>query len=169
MAKYNLSYKSILVFLFLASLSALLAAYISQYFFGLQPCILCLYQRIPFFLVIIICGVGLYFGSEKWQKIVIKIVLLILLSNVALAFYHVGVEQKLFLFEKCSDLNLDVTNLEQLKEQIFATQAVRCDQPQFTLFTISMAGWNFLYCLIVIFAAIFAFGLINQKADSSIQ
>lgn len=143
--------KSILIFLFFSSFAALSAAYISQYFFNLQPCLLCLYQRVPFFLVIILSFFSFFLLNRKWQNFAIKIAILILFINVALAFYHVGVEHKIFLFEKCSDMSTNITDINQLKEYLTNTKAVRCDQPQFVLFKISMAGWNLIYCLFIIF------------------
>ncbi len=138
--------KLILSFLLFASFSALAGAYISQYFFGLQPCPLCLYQRIPYFLVIFIILFTIFLKKEEWLKIIIKITLLILIFNGFLALYHVGVEQKIFIFDKCANLISNTTNLEDLKQQLLQTKAVRCDEPQFILFGISMAGWNAIYC-----------------------
>ena len=155
MLKIKIDQKLILIFLFLSSFFALLAAYISQYVFGLLPCPLCLYQRIPFFMVIFITLFAfLSKQSPERQKIIIKIALFILIINAILALYHVGVEQKIFIFDKCSDLSAGADNLQDLKQQILQIPAVRCDTPQFILFGISMAGWNVIYCLGIVLAAV---------------
>ena len=146
----------ILAFLFSSSFFALFLAYISQYVFGLQPCALCHYQRIPFFLVIIVTLLSFFIKEEKWQKIIIKIALAILIFNVFLAFYHVGVEQKIFIFDKCASLIPNLDNLEALKKELLRAKSIRCDEPQFILFGISMAGWNVIYCASVVVFAIFA-------------
>ena len=156
MKNIKINNKLILIFLFLTSFIALLAAYISQYFFNLQPCILCIYQRIPFFLVIFITLFALIKNQDNWQKNIIKISLFLLLINALLATYHVGVEQGIFIFDECSDLSSNLNNLNDLKDYLFQAKAIRCDEPQFTLFKISMAGWNIIYCLGIIFITIFA-------------
>jgi len=156
MKNIKINNKLILIFLFLTSFIALLAAYISQYFFHLQPCVLCIYQRIPFFLVIFITLFALIKNQDNWQKNIIKISLFLLLINALLATYHVGVEQGIFIFDECSDLSSNLNNLNDLKDYLFQAKAIRCDEPQFTLFKISMAGWNIIYCLGIIFITIFA-------------
>jgi disulfide bond formation protein DsbB len=149
MIKLN-SNKYLLIFLLFAAITALILAYISQFIFDYQPCILCLYQRQPFFAVIASALLGLvFFKSEKSQKIALFFCLIFLLINCAIAFYHVGVEQKIFAGPStCSSSNLDqIDNLEDLKTALLKTKAVRCDQPSFIFLGLSMAAWNFLYCL----------------------
>ncbi len=150
----NVNNRSILIFLFFTSFFALFCAYISQYVFGLQPCILCIYQRIPFFLVIFITLFALFNKQDNWQKLAIKLVIILLIFNALLAFYHVGVEQHIFIFDECADMSANITNLEELKKQILQTKAVRCDEPQFILFGISMAGYNIIYCLGIVLISI---------------
>ena len=60
-----------LVILLLASTFALVFAYVLQFVFDYQPCILCLYQRLPFFAIIALSAVGLaLFSSDKFVKVV---------------------------------------------------------------------------------------------------
>jgi disulfide bond formation protein DsbB len=154
----KVSHKLILSFLLLTSLFALLSAYISQYIFGLQPCILCIYQRIPFFVVIFLTIFAIFIIKDiKWRKLIIKLSLATLLFNTFLAIYHVGVEQGFFIFDKCADTITNTSNLEELKRQIMATKAVRCDEPQFYLFGITMAGYNIIYCLGIIILSILTY------------
>lgn len=152
--KYN--YQLILSLLLLASAFALTSAYISQYVFGLQPCILCIYQRIPFFIVVFLAILAIFIIKDvKLQRIIIKLSLVILLVNTFLAMYHVGVEQGIFIFDKCADTISNISDLEEMKRQLLATKAVRCDEPQFYLFGITMAGYNVLYCLGIVILSIF--------------
>ncbi len=150
--------KTALIFLCLASISALLGAYISQYVFGFEPCILCLYQRQPFFAIIGLSLVGLaLFKLEKLQKIMFFLCVALLATNCAIAFYHVGVEHKIFRGPTtCSSANLnDLTNLEDLEAALIKTKAVRCDEPTFFFLGLTMAAWNFLYCgALIIFTAL---------------
>jgi len=148
--------KQILAFLLFAAAFALLSAYIAQFIFGYQPCILCLYQRTPFFLIIAISTLALFF-KDKIQSTVIFCVMILLLTNVTIASYQVGVEQKIFKGpDSCSsDNNLDaITDLEELKTAMMQTKAVRCDEPEFFFLSLSMAAWNAIYCFMLFILAL---------------
>ena len=148
--------------LFLIGFFPLIFALISQYGFGLHPCELCIYQRIPLVIVSLIAVLLIIVKSVKIVLLGKVISAIALLTNSAIAFYHVGVEKHWWQHGDCSS-SLDTSSLEALKEALFNTPAVRCDEVQFELFTLSMAGWNVLYCLA---AAIFIMFLIfNDKAD----
>jgi disulfide bond formation protein DsbB len=123
---------------------------LSLIIFGYQPCILCLHQRKPFFIIIILSLISLTVLKEKKHKdYIFFISIMLLLINSIIAFYHVGVEQHFFAGPAtCSskDLN-DFTNLEDLMSAISKVKAVKCDEPEFFLFGLSMAAWNLIYCL----------------------
>lgn len=141
--------KYILILLFLASFFALAGAYISQYFFDLQPCSLCYYQRYPFFAIIILAILFLTIPFlKKYQKLGVNIAVIFLLINAAIAFYHSGVERKFFKeLSSCSSELETPGSVEELEQMLAATKVVRCDEPQFFFMYLSMAEWNFLYCL----------------------
>jgi disulfide bond formation protein DsbB len=66
------------------------------------------------------------------------------------AFYHVGVEQHWFAGPSaCTAASGGATTLEQMKQQILGTAPVLCDRPAWTLFGVSLAGWNLLAALIM--------------------
>jgi len=149
--------KNLLSFLTLAASLALISAYISQFVFDYQPCILCLYQRKPFFAIIACALVSLVFlKSPKSQKIAVFCCAIFLLINCAIAFYHVGVEQKIFKGPStCSSTNLEkITNLEDLKNAFAKTKAIRCDEPSFVFLKLSMAAWNFIYCAFLLLCCV---------------
>jgi len=144
-----MSEQKILIGIFFASLIALICAYIAQYGFNLQPCILCLYQRIPFFLIIAIVALAVISKNKKFQHITFYLCLIGLMTNVVIASYQVGVEKKIFHGpDSCSanqSLN-EITDIDQLRETLMKTKAVRCDEPQFFLLKLSMAAWNAIFC-----------------------
>lgn len=149
----NNNYKNALVFLFLTSTLAIVAAYISQYIFGLEPCILCLYQRQPFFAIIALSSFALvFFKKIKTQKNLVLLSLFLLFVNCLIAFYHSAVEKKLVQGPTtCSSDSLnDFNNIEDLKNALLTAKAVRCDEPEFFFLNLTMANWNFIYCLILI-------------------
>lgn len=145
----NFSLNRILFFLLISSSIALCGAYVSQYFFGLKPCILCLYQRIPFLIIVAITILLLTFGrGKKIKKIGIFLCSMLLLINAGIALYHVGIEQKIFkITEKCVNEMPIFNNLEELEKSLEEQSLARCDEPQFMLFKLSMAAWNVIFCL----------------------
>ena len=155
---FKIEAKHLLGLLFFYSALALIFAYVAQYLFGHQPCILCLYQRLPFFAILFIAAIFLVrLKKEKMQKMAVIICILLLFGNATLAGYHFGVEQKIFAGPStCSDTsNLDeIEDVEQLKLAMMKTKAVKCDTPSFVFLNLSMAAWNLFYCLFLAFATI---------------
>ncbi len=144
-----------LVILLLASTFALVFAYVLQFVFDYQPCILCLYQRLPFFAIIALSAVGLaLFSSDKFVKVVAFCCIVLLTINIGISLYHVAVEQKFIegptVCESSSSLNT-VRSVEDLKTELLKTKSVRCDEPQISFLELSMAAWNAIYCILLVF------------------
>lgn len=153
--------------LLLLAVTALGSALTSQFVFGLNPCPLCLYQRWPYVIIIGLSLIALLMGMKKKDKAVSALVFLCslaLLAGGVIASYHVGVEQhwwKSFL-EGCS-INFD--NAQDLLKQIESTKAARCDEIPWSLFGISMAGYNAIISLIAAPLAVLSALLIIRKAN----
>lgn len=143
-----------------SSLVALVSAYISEFIFNFQPCILCYYQRKPFFAILFV--VAMVFWLKKFHKIGAIFCAILFLSNAVIAFYHSGVEQKFFKGPTtCSSENLNnITDLKEFEMAILSTKAVKCDEPQFYFLNLTMANWNFIYSLILFLLVIIIF---NKK------
>ncbi len=136
------------VFLLISSLFALAFAYVSQYGFGLKPCVLCLYQRVPYMMIAVLSLFALAIRQEKYRNIIYGIIVAVLLTGVAIAFYHVGVEYTWFAGpDTCSGGGAAPKTLEEMRASLLGTKAVRCDQPQFVFLGLSMAGWNIVWSL----------------------
>lgn len=154
-------------FVLVVSAVVLGAALSSQYWGGLIPCELCMLQRWPWAAAIVISIVTLLVGSrpalppdrspgQAWVALVLAIVYAV---GVAFAAYHVGVEQHWWAGPTaCAAPAGGATTLAELERQIRATPAVLCDQVQWSLFGVSLAGWNLLASLgmAAICAAVFA-------------
>lgn len=151
----------LLIFLALSSFFALALAYSSQYFFALKPCVLCLYQRYPFFIIFFISVLGIFLKSDFYKRIIFYIAIAFLAINASLAFYHAGVEKRIFKFHStCTD---EISgNLNSVKELQTALQAApaRCDEPGFIFLNLSLASWNFLYCLLILITLL----ILRQKS-----
>jgi disulfide bond formation protein DsbB len=131
---------------------SLLGAYISEYWFGMLPCHLCLYQRIPHFIVILLALLALWFYSKNkpynWVSLLGGVFILI---GALIAAYHTGVEQGIIIMDtSCADTLAPASNtLEEMRRQLLATPGVPCDKPQFVFLGLSMASWNMLLSLAV--------------------
>lgn len=147
-----------------ASIVALAAALGSQYLGGLAPCKLCLWQRVPHGIVIVI-GIGalLWFQGPRERAVLTWAAGLAFATGAAIALYHVGVEQHWIAgptsCSGASSLNAAQT-IEELRQQLLGTPVVRCDEIPWSLFGVSIAGWNALVSLAL--AAICAFAGTRQ-------
>ena len=132
----------------IASAMVLGAALLSQYWGGLAPCELCLLQRWPWAAAIAISLVALVAGGRPvlpWAALVLAVVFAL---SAAFAFYHVGVEQHWFAGPSaCTASGGGAMTLEDMKRQILGTAPVLCDRVQWSLFGVSLAGWNLLASL----------------------
>ena len=136
----------------LASISAL----IIQYWLGHEPCKLCLYERVPYFLSILLLIKILLF--KKNEKITLLILSLVFVGSSALAFYHFGIEQGFFsesLVCKAEDLS-KILSKEQLLEQL-KQNSVSCKDVSFRILGLSLAAINTIFSLFlsVIFIKLF--------------
>jgi disulfide bond formation protein DsbB len=135
-------------FVLITSAIVLGSVLVSQYWGGLAPCELCLYERWPWDAAIAISLLALIAGSEAGLPWVALVLALVFAAGTALAFYHVGVEQHWFAGPTaCTAPAHAARTLDELKAQLMNAQAVRCDEPAWTLWGVSLAGWNFLASL----------------------
>jgi disulfide bond formation protein DsbB len=122
----------------------------SQYVGGLVPCELCLLQRWPWTAAIVISIVVLFAGERSplfWVTLIFAVLFAV---GSGLAFYHVGVEQHWYPGPSaCTASGNHAATVEELRQQLLRQQPVQCDQPAFTLFGVSMAGWDLVASLII--------------------
>src|SRR6266481_5594099 len=137
-------------FVLVASAIVLGTALLSEYWGGLAPCELCLMQRWPWAAAIVISLVVVLVGERAGLAWVALLLGLVFAIGVVLAFYHVGVEQHWFAGPTaCTASESGAMTLEQMKQQILGTAPVLCDRPAWTLFGVSLAGWNLLASLVM--------------------
>ncbi len=131
------------------SVGALATAYIAQYGFGMQPCILCLYQRVPYAVtgLLAVLALGMPAGGHA-RAIMTVLCAVVFLVGSGIAFYHFGVEQHWWASAaSCGGTPMGKITLEQLRQQLQVRQPKACDQVDWTLFGISMAGYNVVVSL----------------------
>jgi disulfide bond formation protein DsbB len=131
-----------------ASAVVLGTALLSQYWGGLAPCELCLLQRWPWGAVIVISFIATMVGSRPALPWVALLLAAVFVASSGLAFYHVGVERHWFAGPTaCTAPSTTADTVEQLRAQLLRQQPVRCDEPAWALWGVSLAGWNLLASL----------------------
>lgn len=116
----------------------------------LTPCELCLLQRWPYYIAIVLALVALAVEGRGGglATLIVALCGLLFLADAGLAFYHVGVEQHWFTGPTaCTGSGAHATTVEELKRQIMGQLPVRCDEVQWTLLGISLAGYNVIAAL----------------------
>jgi len=128
----------------LASAGSLGAAYTAQYAFDLEPCILCLYQRIPF----AVAGL-LAMGALIWPRLAVGACALsgiVFAAGAGIAVHHVGVEQHWWAsVTGCGGELAPPMTAADLKDMLLQKPPKPCDRVDWALFGISMAGYNVVY------------------------
>jgi disulfide bond formation protein DsbB len=158
------------VFVLAASAAVLGAALLSQYWGGLAPCELCLTERWPWAVAIVVAFVTTMAGSRPASPWVPLLLGLVFAAGSGLAFYHVGVEQHWFAGPSaCTATAGTPATLEALKAQLLHQQPVRCDEPAWTLWGISLAGWNLLASLLMTGVCIAALVRLRGRRQSGLR
>lgn len=142
---------------------ALAMAYTAQFGFGLEPCVLCLYQRIPYALVAILGFVGLM--RPHLLAPVFVLAALVFSAGAVLAFYHVGVEQHWWASATgCSGGTLsDTVTTADLFKSLETPPPKPCDAVDWTVLGVSMAGWNVVFSLGAVGATIYALTRLKEN------
>jgi disulfide bond formation protein DsbB len=124
---------------------ALAVAHASQQLGGLQPCELCLWQRVPYWVVL---GLGAAaVAARRLSAPLLWLAVLALAGNAVLAFYHAGVELHFWpnFLARCVPAGPRATSVDDLLRQMQTLAPVACDEPAIRVLGLSMAGWNALY------------------------
>ena len=145
----NLSIKTYFKIILFISLISILSALFIEYILGHQPCNLCLIQRIPYGLSIIL--IILNYFSNKNEYFIILLLILIFSFSSMISFYHFGIEQG-FIEESsvCTMKNTsDIISKEELLKQL-QVMTVSCKDVTFKIFGFSLTTFNMLISLIFV-------------------
>ena len=134
----------------------IISALIIQYWLGHEPCKLCLYERIPYFLSMLLIIKIIFI--KKYEKITLLILFLVFMNSTVLAFYHFGIEQGFFKESLvCTSGNLSETlTKEEILKQL-SQNTISCKDVNFRIFGFSLAAINTIFSisLSVIFIRLF--------------
>ena len=144
----NIKNKTFLIFILLWSIFALLFAYFVQYVLGHQPCNLCLIERIPYMITIVIIVFFLY--VKKFEKILILTICIIFILLTLISLYHFGIEQGFIDESFVCELHSDINNLtkEAVLEQL-SSRFISCKDVTFEILGLSLATINIAISLIL--------------------
>ena len=151
----------LIVILAIISLT-IISALIIQYWLGHEPCKLCLYERIPYFLSILLIVKILFI--KRYSKITLLILSLVFISSASLAFYHFGIEQGFFNESSaCTAEDLSkILSKEELLEEL-KQNSISCKDVSFRILGLSLAAINTNFSLIL--SAIFIRLFMNYEKN----
>jgi len=135
------------LFIFLVCVAALSTGFFVEYVLGIEPCILCLYQRVPYAaagLFALFAIVGKPGGFT--QQAAIMGCMIAFTIGASIAFYHFGVEEQWWVSSCSGSQNLNMS-LEDLKASIMSEPLKPCDQKAWVMFGISITVYNTLASL----------------------
>ena len=143
----NLKKETYLKTLFLLSVSILIAAYSIQYLLGHQPCNLCIIERIPYALAIIILLFNYKF--KKDQVFYTILLLLVFAFSFLISVYHFGIEQE-FINESsiCVTNNADLITKDDILKSL-GKVTVNCKNVAFKIFGLSLTTYNLIISILM--------------------
>jgi disulfide bond formation protein DsbB len=136
------------------SLTTLLGAWFFELVFLLEPCPLCLTQRLPHYAIVILGGIfAFYKRDEKAFKLLF---IMLLLYSTGLASYHAGAEYGFWAGPTaCGGAKPMITSTTDFLKSINDTKIIDCTAVQWKLFGISLAGYNAIISFIMLIALTF--------------
>ena len=144
----NLNKKNFLKITFIVSLFALIFAYYVEYALGHQPCNLCLIERIPYMVALVI--IVFNYNFDHLEKYFILSLILVFFAATLLSLYHMGIEQGFIEESLVCDLqnSQKILNKDELLKELQAKK-VSCKDVTFKIFGLSLTTLNIIISLLV--------------------
>ena len=146
---HNLKVETFIKIIFLVSFVSIISAYFIEYVLGHRPCNLCLIERIPYGLALIL--IILNHILIKNIRFIILLLILVFSFSLIVSFYHFGIEQGMFEESTVCGLK-DTSNIvskEKLLKQL-QVQNVSCKDVTFRIFGFSLTSFNIIISLILV-------------------
>ena len=140
--------KFILNLLITFSFIALSFAYFVEFVLGHEPCNLCKIERIPYIGSIIL--ISFFIFTNKWEKIILSIILLLFIFGSVTSIYHVGIEQGIISESLLCELglNTNIQNSDDLLKSLKKTP-ISCKDVTFRIFGLSLATFNAFLSIVI--------------------
>ena len=147
--------KKLSICLALVSLCLMVAALYFQIAEGLAPCKLCIWQRWPHGIIIIL---GLLSLTAVWGRLTLLIILFVAVISSGLGIHHSGIELQLWAGPGGCTADLSGTgSTSALLDSLLETAVARCDEISWQFLSLSMANWNALISAMMALIAFFGF------------
>ncbi len=145
---HNLKIEIYLKIIFLISITSIISAYFIEYILGHQPCNLCLIERVPYTLSIILLILNYIFKSN--EKFIILLLIIIFAFSSIISIYHFGIEQEFFNESAvCGVKNAsEIITKDEILEQL-QQKTVSCRDVTFRIFGFSLTTINILISIIL--------------------
>ena len=150
---FNYKTELYLKIIFIFSFVALISAYFIEHVLGHRPCNLCLIERIPYILSIILIFIIFFF--KKNEKFIVLLLIITFIFSFAISTYHYGVESGVFEDSALcglKNLNENITKEDLLKQ--LNEKTVSCKDVTFRIFGLSLATINIVISLVFIITLI---------------
>lgn len=130
------------------SFVALLSAFFIEYVLGHQPCNLCILERIPYVIAIVI--ILLNYKFSQFEKIFLVLLVIVFLTATILSVYHFGIEQGFIEESLVCDLKngSEATSKEEILKQL-QEQKVSCKDVTFKIFGLSLTTYNIVISILI--------------------
>ena len=144
----NQNKKIFLILTFLISLFALISAYFIEYILGHQPCNLCLIERIPYMIALIIITINYKFNHL--EKYLILLLVIVFLASTLMSLYHLGIEQGFIKESLVCDLknSSKILSKEEILQQL-QQKIVSCKDVTFKILGFSLTTLNMIISLLI--------------------
>ena len=155
--------KNIFFLAVLFSIFAILSAFFMQYVLGHTPCKLCTYQRIPYYIIILIGLITFFF--PKIIKLTSFLLIFLLLAEFLVSNYHTLSTYEVISYSGCQSAEIP-NDINQLKEALMSdTLNVNCSNANLKYFGIPLSIYNSFFSLMFLIVIVFnAYKEKNQKA-----
>jgi len=130
------------------SFVALMSAFFIEYVLGHQPCNLCILERIPYVIAIVI--ILLNYKFSQFEKIFLVLLIIVFLTATILSVYHFGIEQGFIEESLVCDLKngSKATSKEEILKQL-QEQKVSCKDVTFKIFGLSLTTYNIVISILI--------------------
>ena len=146
--------KKFYIIIFTLSFFSLIAALYVEYILGFKPCILCVYQRIPYAIAILISLTAFFISN---RNILLIILGLTFLAGILLSGYHVSIEKGFIepIFS-CTGENIKALEKEEILKSLNNIQP-DCRDVDFSIFGVSLATLNFIISFVLTIVIVYIF------------
>ena len=139
-----------LFFLFFSAIILLIVYYL-EFFLGVEPCKLCVYQRFPYFITILLSIFFLLIKNQRFKKLTFLFYVLIFSSSLIMSLHHFGIEKSLWnALTGCETITKILPNSTNLKEYLLNKDYVSCSDVSFKFLGVSLAGYNVVISFILL-------------------